>query len=383
MRWIFLALFLAAPCLPAERQLTHSPRNHALDNNDNFSPDDRYLCFDTRGSGEAIGRVDTRTGDERILLTAQTTVMAASYHPRREEIVFIHGPSGAPYAKSNRRGAIVDSAGALRFLDYRDAVSPVTPPGAHRGGTHRHEFTPDGTRLGFTYDDHLLPAYGRTVAMLVPRADAPGGLGYWFALLVSVVPVADAKPGDLVLATGDSWVGERGLMRAFVGRVKEADGSFRNSLFVVDIPANVDVKTASAGDTTHFPTPPKGVRVRRLTTTEVTGIARGSRDGKWIAYTATAPDGTKQIFVIGSDGRHLRQVTHAPGGVLGGARWHPSGHYLAVPARDGILVAGLTDGTQRVLASPTGTALVWSNDGKSLAFNRKVGDHLQIFLAAF
>lgn len=369
--------------MAGERQLTHSPRNHALDNNDNFSAGDRYLCFDTRGSGEAIGRVDTRTGEERILLTAPTTVMAASYHPTRDEIVFIHGPIGAPYAKSNRRGAVVDSTGALRFLDYRDAASVPTPPGAHRGGTHRHEYTADGQRIGFTYDDNLLPAYGRTIAMLVPRADSPGGLGHWFTVLVPVVPLAEAKPGDLVMAAGDSWVGARGLMRAFVGRVKEADGSLRNSLFVVDVPADLDVKTASAGDATHFPTPPRGVRVRRLTTTEVSGVARGSRDGKWIAYVALAADGSKQIFVIGSDGKNSRQVTKAPGGVLGGPRWHPSGRYIAVPARTGILVLDLAEGTERLLTSPTGTALVWSNDGKKLAFNRKVGDHLQIFLADF
>jgi hypothetical protein len=41
----------------------------------------------------------------------------------------------------------------------------------------------------------------------------------WFAILVSVVPEAEARPGDIVMAAGDSWVGAAGRMRAFSGRV--------------------------------------------------------------------------------------------------------------------------------------------------------------------
>ena len=42
--------------IAAERQLTHDfSRNHELDNNDNFSPDDRFLVFDTRTVAGGIG----------------------------------------------------------------------------------------------------------------------------------------------------------------------------------------------------------------------------------------------------------------------------------------------------------------------------------------
>lgn len=39
------------PSLPlAERQLTFGPKNHLLDgNNDNFSADGRFLCYDRHG----------------------------------------------------------------------------------------------------------------------------------------------------------------------------------------------------------------------------------------------------------------------------------------------------------------------------------------------
>ena len=33
-----------------EKQISFSNKNHALDNNDNFSPDGKFLCYDTRGT---------------------------------------------------------------------------------------------------------------------------------------------------------------------------------------------------------------------------------------------------------------------------------------------------------------------------------------------
>jgi hypothetical protein len=381
MRWLSFALLLALAAHSAERQLTSSPHHHVLDNNDNFSPDGRFLCFDTRGSGHAIGKVDTRSGAESVVYSAGPTVLAASFHPRAAEVVFIHGPLDQPYAKTNRLGASVGPSGTPRFLDTRDVASPTTPPGAHRGGTHRHEYSLDGSRVGFTYDDHLLPQYGRTIGMLVPHPAAPGGR-MWFTILVPVVPEAEAKPGDIVMAAGDSWVGAAGRMRAFAGRVKEPNGSFRNSLFVVDTPASVDVTTAFAGDATRFPAPPRGLRVRRLTQGDIFGIARGSRDGRSIAYLAAAADGSRQVFVIPSAGGQPRQLTHAEGGVDGGVRWHPAGRHVAVSTRRGILVSNVQTGAGKFLTSAGGDGLVWSNDGNSLAYNRKVDAYQQIFLTA-
>ena len=365
-------MLAAMAAVAGERQLTSSARVHALDNNDNFRFDDRFLCFDTRGT--EIWKVDVRTGEETVVYAKGPKALAASYHWTKDEIAFIHGPYEGDYGKTNRRGAAVDGKGVLRFLDVRDVKHAVTPAGAHRGGTHRHEYSLDGKRIGFTYDDHLLPSYGRTVGMVMDGK---------FAVLVPVVPEAAARAGELVMASGDSWVGREGLMRAFVGRVKEADGSYRNSLFVADVPADVDMSTAFAGDLQRFPGPPRGVRVRRLTDTEVSGVVRGSRDGKWIAFVSVGEDGTRQVFVIGSGGGAARQVTRVPGGVSGGARWHPTDRYLAVSTGRGIAVSELATGKLTYLTEKGGEGLVWSNDGKTLAFNRKAGEYSQIFLVSF
>lgn len=58
-----------------EKQISFSPKNHALDNNDNFSPDNRFLCYDTRGTVfndnlgncKSIEKIEIETGIETIL----------------------------------------------------------------------------------------------------------------------------------------------------------------------------------------------------------------------------------------------------------------------------------------------------------------------------
>jgi hypothetical protein len=417
-----MALALLVPAVDAqERQLTRTPRNHALDNNDNYSADDRFVCFDTRGtrvtgngSSSSIMKVDVRSGHEFVVyapkpiiqhpVNAAPGVIAASYNPVADEIVFIHGPfvrdtaKTGFYGKTNRRGAVTpaDSSRRVKFLDYRDVDSDVTPPGAHRGGTHRHEYSRDGRRVGFTYDDQLLPEYGRTIGLLTPSKRAPGGATHWFNLLVPVVPEKLARPGDLISAAYDSWVDPQGTIRAFIGRVKETNGRFTSSLFVVDVPTNIDVTTGDAGDRTHFPKPPRGVRVRRLTRTEVSGIVRGSPDGRRIAYLAKAADGTRQVFLINTDGTNVVQATQFPTPVEA-VRWHPSGQFIATITDHGVAVTDLKRGksvplTKHGADQPAVEGLVWSNSGKQLAFNRRIPskrkdadghDFQQIFIVPF
>ena len=126
-----------------ERQLTFSPKNHELDNNDNFSADLEFLCYDTRemfGPGidrsRSIEKVELATGKETVLYAppfstsdqAAPGIAAASYSPVADKVLFIHGPplealaKRGPYAKTNRNGAEVagDGSGKLTWLDERD-----------------------------------------------------------------------------------------------------------------------------------------------------------------------------------------------------------------------------------------------------------------------
>ncbi len=416
---LLLAAFTSYPQRPAsapfgEWQLTSSPVQHLLDNNDNFSKDDRFLCFDTRetlgggiGNGTTIMKVSTVTGLENTVYAPTPYIIsstaaapglgAASFNHKADEIAFIHGPfvDETPtlgfYGTTNRRGGVVpgDGGGEIRFLDKRDVTSAETTPGAHRGGTHRHEFAIDSTRVGFTYDDYLMTTYGRTIGMLVPHPRAPEGVSHWAVLLVKVVPANTAQPGELERADNDSWIGAKALMRGFIGRVKEADGSYQSSLFVVDIPQTVDVTTADAGGLTRYPTPPQGLTIRRLTNTAASGIVRGSQDGTRVGYYANAADGSRQVFIIPSNGSDLSpdpalrpvQATSLPAGASGGLRWHPSGNSIAVLSNNGVAVTCVKPGplfgktyfiTDQGGALPAPEALVWSHDGRRLAFNRRV-----------
>lgn len=429
-----VAIMLHAQSLFAEeRQITFSPKNHCLDNNDNFSPDGRFLCYDTRGSMEpAIGncrtieKVEIATGKETVLY--QTTafeqggkpypgVGAASYSPVKDKVIFIHGPvkeevaARGAYAKNNRTGAEVagDGSGKITWVDKRDIeTSRDTIPGAHRGGTHRHEYSRDGKRIGFTYDDFLLPQYDRTIAYMEKNPKAPEGATHYFAILVPVVPRNQAKPGDIIKAAGDSWVDPKGALRAFIGTVHEEDGSFQDSLFTVEIPETLDITTADAGSATRFPSPPKGLKIRRLIHAWANGVVRGSPTGDRIAYYGKASDGSIQIFVIPADGsdtdpdpeKHPIPITSlATNGNtdISGLRWHPSGEYILSCNNGGIFAVTVKPGKEfGKLAFITQQASetkridpVISPDGQILAYTRMVdvkgpGKRFsQIFMADF
>jgi len=397
-----------------ERQITFSTKNHCLDNNDNFSADGRFLCYDTRegvGPGiencQSIEKVEIATGEETVLYTPAASVRgeraapgvgAASYSPVENKVAFIHGPplrdvpDRGYYAKPNRNGVevLADGSGRNVWLDKRDtATARDTIPGAHRGGTHRHEYSRDGKRIGFTYDDVLLPQYGRTVGYMERHPKAPRGATHYVALLVPVVPKGMAKPGEIEHAAGDSWVDPHGAMRAFVGKVREDDGeSYEESLFVVDVPLDVDISTADSGSATRFPSAPKGTRIRRLTHAYAGGIVRGSPEGDRIAYYGRDKDGLPQVFIIASDGsdrdpdpaKRPVQATHLPEGAGPGLRWHPSGNVVLCISNNAVVATcvkpGLRFGKWAFLTphgdAPERSELVVSPDGELVAFTKPV-----------
>lgn len=433
----FLLLALAVPVLSAAgRQVSFTPLNHNLDNNDNFSAGDRFVCYDTRdsvvlgnGASRSIMKLELASGRETTIyapspvivdpVDAAPGVIACSYDPVADEVVFIHGPLVSEtkqfgfYGKTNRRGAIMAASGkgSVRFLDLRDVTNEITTPGAHRGGSHRHEFSSDGKRIGFTYDDHLLTQFGRTVGYMERTPKAPKGALAWFAVMVPVVPTGTARPGQLESAAFDSWIGPHGYMRGFIGKVKEDDGGYHESLFVADVPASVDITTSNSGTRTRFPTPPKGISIRRLTHDNAMGVVRGSPDGNRIAYMARDKAGRMQVFVIDSHGsdrsadpaRRPVQVTSFSSGVRGGFRWHPSGNTISAVAEGGIFAVCAKPGKFFGKAYRMGEGgriqgPVWSRSGKLLAYNRNVpakdssgrivknargGDFLQVFIADF
>ena len=345
-----------------EKQISFAAKNHALDNNDNFSPDGKFLCYDTRGTVynddlancKSIEKIEISTGDETVLWEPENItgreaapgVGAVSWHPTEDKVIFIHGPlleevkDRGYYGIRNRTGVEVSADGknTITKVDMRD-ISTDTPttPGAQRGGTHRHEYTRSGNRIGFTYDDFLVQKYNRTIGYMEANAKAPAGYTHYFAVLLKTAEKGKSKAGEIERAYGDSWVGLNGKMRAFIGDVRAKNGvDYESSLFVAEIPDDVDITSAFSGNKEEYPLPPEGVVIRRLTHDDwVGGIVRGSYDGKRIAYLSKDKSGVVQIFVIAANGSDLSDDKAKQPKQLScfesdasSFRWHPSNEWI-------------------------------------------------------
>jgi hypothetical protein len=436
-----------------EVQLTFEPRNHYLDNNDNFSPDDKWLVYDTRkavpgpavreiGANSNIEKVNVNTGEIVVVYETENQtehgpgVGAASYHPTENKIVCMHGllncDAKRPYWFWRRTGMVVDesSLGERIFLDARDVTPPFTP-GALRGGTHRHEWSAYGKWIGFTYNDAIMadieertgkPVNLRTIgvaAALGPvkvdyDAEGENNDGIWFsALVVKVVPNPKAGSDEISRAFSDAWVGTKGYRkadgtwqraRAFLGKLRDKSSRELVEVFIVDIPARIDVPGDDGpleGTETSMPMPPKGAVQRRLTHTKdrkYPGVVaeprhwvRTSPDGSRISYLAKDDNGITQVFFVSPLGGEPVQVTHHNSPIQSTVRWSPNGNEICYVCDNSIYICDVREGvsfgkarrmTPRTEEPPM--CPVWSHNGKMIAYNRIVPNgrrsYKQVFL---
>lgn len=415
----------------AEKQITHDlTYHHDLDNNDNFSPNGQWLVYDTRtddgGIAESarIERVNIETGEKQVLFDIKDNAVwgpgagAVSYGPKESAVVFIHGLSTStkenPYQQWRRTGVIIHDArpNVPVYMDARDVTPPFTP-GALRGGTHRHEWSGDGQWIGYTYNDAILKALedstgqkrnlrtigvSKKIRAVKVDENTENVSGEWFsALVVRVVPNPAPGSDEISHAASDSWVGTNGyitqngtrqIARAFLGIVKDKNGHDTPEVFVVDIPEDITQPGPLGpleGTNTDFPMPPKGAVQRRLTFTAntphpgCTGIVRSSPDGSQLAFLAKDAKGINQIFTISPNGGKPRQVTEYTSDITGNLRWHPDGKHVTYVYEGSIVLCEVGDSPFKeriqILTEPSEAApsnLVWSADGKVLAFNRLV-----------
>ena len=413
-------------------QVTEDNYNHDLDNNDNFSPDGKWLVYDTRtglggiGGSPSVERVNIETGKTELLFSVDDNHIfgpgagAVSYHPTDERVIFIHGLAKCsvsnPYQQWKRTGTMVDVARPNEpiFMDARDVTLPFTP-GALRGGTHRHEWSKDGKWVGYTYNDaimkHIEDSTGqkvnlRTVGVSkqlhpVPvdkNGEGDNVSGEWYSVLVvRVVPNPAPGSDEISNAASDSWVGtgsylnkngKQQVARAFIGKVRNKANQPVDELFVVDIPDSIDQPGNYGpleGTPQTFPMPPKGTVQRRLTFTAESahpgcgGVVRSSSDGKWIAYLSADSLGMQQIFIISPDGGKSVQVTAHPAGVQGCARWSPDNQSICYQSENSIVICKISDEPfekrfQRItpVSKDEISNIAWSPDGKTIAFNKVV-----------
>jgi len=422
------------PGFARSRQVTAASQGHVLTNAGVWSPDGRWIVYDVRSTadgavfdGTRIERVEVETGRVQRLYESRDGaccgVVTAS--PVDDRVVFILGPKRPDaewsYGPARRRGVVVRTSrpGEAESLDARDLAAPFTP-GALRGGTHVHVFSPDARLVSFTYEDAVLDAApagaaernlrGVGVTLLeapvtVPPTHPRNHPGHASVLVPRLVD--EPRPGsdEICRAFEEAWVGLHGYRLddgsrqrralAFQGRVAAADGSPLDEVFIVDLPDDPrrllePGDLPLAGTPTTRPSPPATVTQRRLTFTadrRHPGIQgprhglRSSSDGTRIAYLARDDDGVVQIFTVPPTGGGPTQLTHGPWGITSSFTWSPDGRWIACVADGSVCRVDASDGSLHRLtpplrddSQPRPEACVYSPDGTRIACVRRVPD---------
>ena len=424
-------LGLTSVAVAQERQITHAPHGHVLTNVNVWSPDCRWIVYDVRSvdstfDGRRIEQVEVATGKVQTLYEAKNGAACGvvTYHPREPKVVFIHGPENPSgewsYGMTRRRGAVVDvrRPGEVRPLDAMNYAPPFTP-GALRGGSHVHVFSPDGAWVSNTYEDDVLARLGaatgegsdhdfnqRNIAVSVPAPGAHGVRvarshprnhdGDYFSVIVTRT-VNRPKPGsdEISRAFEEGWVGGASAdgrrQLAFLGNVTARDGREHAEVFLAELPADLTRVGESPleGTATRRPATPAGVVQRRLTFTadrKFPGVAtvprhwlRASPDGAQIAFLRKDDAGVVQLWTVSPSGGEPRQVTRNETGVSSAFTWSPDGRRIAHGMDGSVCVTELADGRTTRLTprrdgaeAPLPLACGFSPDGNSVAFMRNV-----------
>jgi hypothetical protein len=432
------------PGFVRSRQVTTAPHGHVLTNTGVWSSDGRWIVYDVRSTADGalfdgirIERIEVETGRVEVLYESRDGACCgvATASAVDDRVVFILGPerpdSAWSYGPARRRGLVVRASrpGVAESLDARDLADPFTP-GALRGGTHVHVFSPDGRLVSFTYEDAVLDAapgpaerslrgVGVTMCELpvtVPPTHPRNHSGH---VTVLVTRLADEpRPGgdEISRAFEEAWVGAAGYRRpdgtwqrralAFQGRVTATDGTPVDEVFIVDLPDEPHRLLEPgdrplAGTPTTRPAPPATVRQRRLTFTthrRHPGIQgprhwlRSSPDGARIAYLARDERGVVQIFTVSPTGGEPTQLTTSACDIASSFSWSPDGRRIACVIDGSVCLVAASDGGIRRLTPPVRDesrprpeACVFSPAGTRIAYVRPMPDqagraHNQIFV---
>lgn len=402
------------------KQITFTPRNHQLTNLNTWTPDSNWLVFDVRPSGasftgETIERVNVHTGELEVIYRATqgAHVGVVTVHPKSEKYVFIHGPENPDetwdYDFHHRRGVIVSKA-EVTNLDAMDITAPYTP-GALRGGSHVHVFSPSGEFVSFTYNDHVLhersPALNlRNVGVAAPygpvNVSAQHPREYsgsrWCVLVSQTTPAPKPGSDEINRAYEEGWVGDSTL--AFIGDTLSVTGEKVPELFIVDLPQNESGwkqpgDAPLEGTEATMPAPPSGIHQRRLTFTHERAFpglvnqprhwVRSNPQASEIAFLMRDNHGVVQLWLISPQGGEPRQLTRCATGIQSAFNWHPSGKWLGFVLENRIACCDAQTGeidflTDRHGNPPSADAVVFSPDGRRVAWMEDVEGFRQLWM---
>ncbi|TKU76553.1 DUF3748 domain-containing protein [Citrobacter sp. wls710] len=402
------------------KQITFTPRNHQLTNLNTWTPDSNWLVFDVRPSGasftgETIERVNVHTGELEVIYRATqgAHVGVVTVHPKSEKYVFIHGPENPDetwdYNFHHRRGVIVSQA-EVTNLDAMDITAPYTP-GALRGGSHVHVFSPSGEFVSFTYNDHVLhersPALDlRNVGVAAPYGPVSVSTQHpreysgsrWCVLVSQTTPAPKPGSDEINRAYEEGWVGDSTL--AFIGDTLSVTGEKVPELFIVDLPQNESGwkqpgDAPLEGTEATMPAPPSGIHQRRLTFTHERAFpglvnqprhwVRSNPQASEIAFLMRDNHGVVQLWLISPQGGEPRQLTRCATSIQSAFNWHPSGKWLGFVLENRIACCDAQTGeidflTDRHGNPPSADAVVFSPDGRRIAWMEDVEGFRQLWM---
>ncbi|OKP03579.1 DUF3748 domain-containing protein [Xenorhabdus eapokensis] len=419
-----------------ERQITFDSRSHQITNINIWTPDSQWLVYDVRPHGASftgltIEKIHVNHGKTEIIYQAKDDAHVGVVTVSPQEPVryaFIHGPEKPDaqwqYDFHHRRGVIVSDMqpNVAINIDAMDITPPYTA-GALRGGTHVHVFSPDGSRLSFTYNDHVMHELDpvldlRNVAVAIPlRAVMPAKKhprehgGSYFSVVVSET-TAHPRPGsdDINRAYEEGWIGQRGYRKdngqwqrwalAFIGDTYTTHGEKIPEIYLVDLPENDDVYAIAgdqplAGTEITLPAPPAGVKQKRLTFTHdnrwpgVVNVPRHwlrtSPDGSKICFLMKDEEGIVQLWYISPNGGEPMQITYSKNSIQSAFSWDSRGRFIACVCDNSVVLCDIQTGkmqrlTERTDDAPCADAIVISPDDRYVAFMRDIDGYRQIFV---
>lgn len=398
-------------------QLTDSRRGHMLHHNGVFSKNNQWIVFDTRndetkiGETSEIGIVNPFTGEEKIIYhTYKPTkygpgVGAASFSPKEDRVIFIHGLSTAnkekPYGFTRRTGVAIDINKPFEgiFMDARDITFPFTS-GSLRGGTHSHCWSPDGKLISFTYNDEFVDPDLRVVGVMFdagycifPDSIEGNNKGELYASIVTDVTSNPRTGSDEInKAFDECWVGNNGYINqegneilyavAFQGNTKNESGEIITEIFVVDVDTSSMLKdTNSVGQLGERPKVPEGIQQRRISRTEkglssVRHWLRSSKDGLFIYALAEDNKGVVQLIKCHINTGEIDYLTHNSFSVTNPFNVSTDGSKIAFIGENNVYLLDLDTNSLRQITNNKGGediivgAPVFSRDDNILVFNQ-------------
>ena len=400
------------------RQVTHAPHGHILANRQCWTCDGDWLLYDLRHDetifdGSRIERVNVRTGEVQVLYQSGPHEYCGvpSCSPVDDRFVFIASPrwtgSGDDwqYNAWHRHGMLgwMSNSPQPCVLDARDIVSPYTP-GALRGGTHLHMFSPAGDRIASTYEDHVLaethePQHEENRRLVVvhyldrgvkvPKTCTHHQDGCSFTIAVTnATEKPQAQTEQYARAYSEAWLGNQAIV--FQGDVTSDDGKQHRELFLTPLPdfTNEFSEEAICGTLTSRPRPPQAVKTKRLTFTDdeiKPGLggprhwAVPSSEGALIGCLRVDEHGYAQFWTYEVATERLQPRSSLPFSITSCFTWHPTKPVVAFIADGSVWLLRIdTPRATRLTRksdqlAPSHHACVFSPDGSQIAFQSPSG----------